>query len=390
MKKSHFILITVLTAISAFAQYTPLDQLSYTTNNNEIVITGGDASITDLRIPPTINTLPVTTIGTGAFGFNRGNSITNIILPNTLQTISNSAFFGCSSLASITLPNSLKTIGEHAFYICRSLPSITLPSSLESVGHYAFVYCDALSQLTVATNNLYYQSINNVLFNKDATELVHHPAGLNATTYTVPDDVVTISPGAFNNGNSLTQIFLSTSLQTLGDYAFSNCSSLESITLPENLQSIGDYAFSKCTSLTTATLPSNLRTIDDYAFYQCVNLTHVFFRGNPPENIESDIFKGVASSATIYIQPETSGFTNPFAGLPVVVIMPLTIDSIIYESGYLMVTPSHGTDNVIVKEADELDAGIWTPITSPVINNDTFQFPTHQHQHFYRFYRFSN
>ena len=85
MKKISCSLIALLATTVAFAADTPIHLLSYTTSNNEVTITGADATVTDLRIPATIGGNPVTTIGNNAFD---GSTITNATLPplcNSLQ-----------------------------------------------------------------------------------------------------------------------------------------------------------------------------------------------------------------------------------------------------------------------------------------------------------------
>ena len=49
----------------------------------------------------------------------------SITIPNSVVSIEDYAFLGCSGLASITIPNSVTGIGEKAFYGCTYLTSIT-------------------------------------------------------------------------------------------------------------------------------------------------------------------------------------------------------------------------------------------------------------------------
>jgi hypothetical protein len=44
-----------------------------------------------------------------------GKPDTNYAIPNSVKSIGNSAFFGCSSLTSVTIPNSVTSIGSNAF-----------------------------------------------------------------------------------------------------------------------------------------------------------------------------------------------------------------------------------------------------------------------------------
>ena len=62
----------------------------------------------------------------------------SITIPNSVTTIGNRAFSGCSGLTSITIPNSVTTIEESAFLYCTDLTSITIPNSVTTIGEYAF------------------------------------------------------------------------------------------------------------------------------------------------------------------------------------------------------------------------------------------------------------
>ena len=75
--------------------------------------------------------------------------MTSITIPNSVTSIGNSAFSGCTSLTSITIPNSVTSIGPVAFGYCSSLTSITIPNSVTSIGNYAFEYCSSLTSITI-------------------------------------------------------------------------------------------------------------------------------------------------------------------------------------------------------------------------------------------------
>ena len=74
--------------------------------------------------------------------------IKDLVIPNTVNTIRNYAFYNGSSLTSITIPNSVTSIGSCAFRNCQSLTSITIPNSVTSIGYRAFSGCSALTSIT--------------------------------------------------------------------------------------------------------------------------------------------------------------------------------------------------------------------------------------------------
>lgn len=66
----------------------------------------------------------------GNFGMFRGNvNLTYVNLPDTLTSIGNYAFYGCTSLPEITLPAGVTSIGGYAFSGCSSLQYIRIEAT---------------------------------------------------------------------------------------------------------------------------------------------------------------------------------------------------------------------------------------------------------------------
>ena len=137
----------------------------------------------------------------------------NTIIPNSVTSIGNSAFYGCSSLTSVIIPEGVTSIGNSAFYGCSGLTSINIPEGVTSIGNYAFDGCRGLT------------SIN------------------------IPEGVTSIGNSAFYGCSSLTSVTIPESVTRIGNGAFSGCSSLTSVTIPESVTSIGESAFSGCSGL---------------------------------------------------------------------------------------------------------------------------------------------
>lgn len=75
--------------------------------------------------------------------------VTDIVVPNSVDSIGNGAFEGCRSLTSVILPNSVKHIGYDAFEYCSNLTSIDIPNSVTSIGRFAFRDCSGLTSVIV-------------------------------------------------------------------------------------------------------------------------------------------------------------------------------------------------------------------------------------------------
>ena len=130
--------------------------------------------------------------------------------------ISNFAFYNHDSLTSIVIPDTVTTIGDYAFDGCGSLTSVTFGenSQLTTIGNCAFEGCG------------------------------------NLTSIVIPDGVTRIGYEAFRDCDSLTSVTIGNNVTTIGDYAFYYCHSLTSIVIPDGVTTIGYEAFSGCDSLT--------------------------------------------------------------------------------------------------------------------------------------------
>ena len=227
----------------------------------------------------------VTSIGDGAFYGCTG--LTSITIPNSVTSIGDEAFEYCTGLTSITIPNSVTSIGCWAFYGCTGLTSITIPNSVTSIGNWAFKYCSSLTSITIPN------SVTSI-----GCEVFYHCTGL--TSITIPNSVTSIEGWAFDGCTGLTSITIPNSVTSIGDGAFEYCTGLTSITIPNSVTSIGDGAFEYCSGLTSITIPNSVTSIGDVAFCCCTGLTSITIP-NSVTSIGFGAFKYCSSLTSITI-----------------------------------------------------------------------------------------
>ena len=237
------------------------------------------SSLSSINIPNS-----VTSIGEYAFGNCR--NLTSIKIPNSVTKIGDGAFYGCSGLISLvvdkensvfdsrnncnaiintttnslifgckksTIPQSVTSIGNYAFDGCSSLTSIDIPNSVTSIGERAFSGCSGLTSIDIPNS---VTSIGDGAF-----------AGCSSlTAINIPDSVTSIGERAFEQCSGLTSIDIPDSVTYIGWSTFEDCSNLNSINIPNSVTKIYRRAFHGCSSLTSISIPNSVTSIGNFVF----------------------------------------------------------------------------------------------------------------------------
>jgi cell division protein FtsB len=141
------------------------------------------------------------------------------------------------------------TVADYAFYVCDSLTSIVIPDSVTSIGQYAFKDCIILESIEVSENNEYYKSINGNLYSKDGKTLIQYAIGKEDNSFEIPDSVTFIGEYAFFDCDNLFSIVIPDGVTSIGMNAFQDCFNLTSIVIPDSVTSIGYSVFFNCNRL---------------------------------------------------------------------------------------------------------------------------------------------
>jgi len=313
-------------------------------------------------IPGTIDGLPVTAIGIGAFQNNV--TLTQVSIPNSVVRISQFAFSGCSTLNSVNIPDGVTSIARSTFEFCPALTQVTIPSNVTAIGTNAFKNCTALTSLTIPGK------VSLIGIGAFA-----NCAGLTSLTFLPPPPghtafLTTINSGTFSSCSSLTSLVLPSTITVIGNFAFQYCEGLTSLAIPASVTSIGpDFVFDSCSRLSsiivhpnnptfstidgfltnklqttlitcpagksgTVTIPSTITAINPSAFLNCSKIVSVvfpqsvtdvgskafstcsqlrraIFLGDSPSNFITDAFEFAASGFTVYFYEGAAGFTSP-------------------------------------------------------------------------------
>lgn len=282
-----------------------------TLNNGEIVKLQGSGELTQAMVGQYQTTVVNAEIGElctsiGERAFQQCGNLTSVTISNSVINISNNAFNNCSNLVSIVvdsantvydsrdncnaiidtstntliagckntvIPNTVISIGNNAFYYRKGLTSITIPNSVTSIGEAAFSGCTGL------------------------------------TSIIIPDNVVSIGRQAFNGCSSLTSVTIGSGVTSISDYTFNGCSRLTSIIIPDSVTSIGNFVFAGYSGLTSITIGKGVTKIGYNAFYQCTGLTSIICNATTAPTISPETFiYGVKTGGTLYVPTGSTGY----------------------------------------------------------------------------------
>lgn len=292
-------------------------------------------------------------------------SLTSIIIPDSVTSIGNDAFGECYELINITIPNSVTSIGDGVFYDC-SLTSINIPDSVNYIGEDVFNDCSNLNTIIIQEGNTVYDSRNNcnAIIETDTNKLI-----IGCKNTIIPNSVTSIGSSAFYGHSSLISIIIPNSVTSIGSSAFYGCSGLTSITIPNSVTSIQDYTFYSCSGLITITIPDSVTSIGNSAF-QYSGITSIVIP-NSVTSIGNNAFS-ISKLTSITIPSSVTSIGNSLFSYC------SRLESIVVESGNSVYDSRNNCNAIIETATNKLLYGCKnTVIPNSVTSIDNYAFTGH-------------
>ncbi len=212
------------------------------------------------------------TIGRIAEGaFENNATLTELVVPDTVEYIGEGAFKGMSKLQKLTIPFVGKTANSDMYF--GETPSDTeAKKSVDAQRNFCYVFGEGEDEDVAGFSKV------QAVYGKDdenANQIYTSDIPLTLTTVVVkPKDTYSIPMYAFAGVNTIQKIVLDDKIDGIGEYAFASCLSLNTINVTKNITVIHDYAFMDCPNLKAPTnekgftivTDSLLEEIGDYAF----------------------------------------------------------------------------------------------------------------------------
>lgn len=301
--------------------------------------------------------IPNSVISIGSYAFYSCSMLTSVEIPDSVTSIGKGAFEGCDRLTGVyindlaawcnirfgdnplkyahalylngelikdlTLPDSVTSIVDNTFNGCSELKSVTIPANVKSIGNSAFEGCSGLTGVYIndlaawcgisfGDNPLKYAHA--LYLNGELIKNLIIPVGMSSignytfynctdlTSLTIPESVTSIGQYAFYNCTGINEIIIPVSVNTIGelalqgiktvtfegnvpDSALKSCDSVQSVTICSGAAEIGQYAFSGLTAMPEIIIPGSVDVIGEYAFHNCGMLHTVTFEGGKEDKV---------------------------------------------------------------------------------------------------------
>ena len=183
-----------------------------------------------------------------------GQKITDLVIPESVTTISEYLFYNSTSLTSLVLPESVESINKGAFYGCDNLDAIyqtsSTPPTIGTTVFSSFPVCYIpYGSLTAYEKSSWAEQVSKFIEESiNGYQLFYTSSDGNIVTPSAEDAFnATVFSNVYENGQGI--ITFDGPIHTIKTGAFENCSTLTSITIPVSIKRIEDRAFANCSAL---------------------------------------------------------------------------------------------------------------------------------------------
>lgn len=228
-------------------------------------------SSADVVIPATINGLPVTEIGAGAF---RTSRLKSVVIPEGVTKIGKGAFQSCNQLESVTIPSSITQIEPNAFQNCPNLIKNNYEGNYY-LGNQSEPYL-YLIEHDVSGINIHSQTkaINHqILLTEHDRNFVLQSGN---TTFSLVDNcLINTVTKTLISGNENSVIPTDGSVTAIDSYAFNVPSAEFNVEIPDTIEIIKGAAFFNIKKMNALYIPAGVKVIEPGAFYGIEGLEEI-------------------------------------------------------------------------------------------------------------------
>lgn len=194
----------------------------------------------------------------------QGKALKSFTIGEGVAEIATLAFYCTKELQEVIIPNTVKVIGESAFKYSISLESVIFESgvSLESLDS-TFLKCPSLK------NVLFEDNVSIKMMFSVFAESGLEKIDLNCNAQYIS--------GVFCNCTQLKDVKLYDGIAEIEDYCFRS-TAIESIVIPQTVTELGDFAFAYCSDLNYINL-SNVKILGHGTFANCTSLESIDLTG---------------------------------------------------------------------------------------------------------------
>jgi hypothetical protein len=236
--------------------------------------------------------------------FNGATKITAVNIPESVLTISRTAFDQAANLTSITVNpanenyrtsggilyegadifkcpegivsvvlNNINMLREVDFTNCGKIESLTVPATVNKIEWRAISDLKTLIAISVDQDNKHYSSFDGALYSKKNDTLKFCPRA--KKTIELYRQMNTIGAAAFESCANLKTIAIPNSVTAIENTAFQACTSLKHINLPNGIKKIAHQTFFLCPELEQLEIPESVTEIENVAFQHCWKLRSI-------------------------------------------------------------------------------------------------------------------